>query len=60
MLYNIGNTNTMVIYFHSMVITAVILFYNGKLQGGEFYNSGPWDQYYKTFYGRNLQMGKKA
>jgi hypothetical protein len=28
MLYNIGYTNTMVIYCHSMVITAVILFYN--------------------------------
>ncbi len=50
----------MVIYFHSMVITAVILFYNDKLQGEEFYNSGPWDQYCKTLYGRNLQMGKKA
>jgi hypothetical protein len=32
MLHNIGSTNAIVIYCHSMVITKVIQFYNTELQ----------------------------
>jgi hypothetical protein len=50
MLYNIGYTNTAVIYHHSTVITKVMLLYNIKWQydhgmavnycGKKFYNIG--------------------
>jgi len=50
-LYNIGYTNTAVIYSHSTVITKVMLLYNTELRydhgmvvnyhGKKFYNIGP-------------------
>ncbi len=52
MLYNIGYTNTTVIYRHSIVFAKVMLLYNTELQydhemavnycGNKFYNIGPW------------------
>ncbi len=51
MLYNLGNTNTVVIYCHSTVITKVMLLYNTEWQydhgmeinyrSKKFYNIGP-------------------
>jgi hypothetical protein len=51
MLYNIGNTNTLVIYRHSTVITKVMLLYNTEWQydhgkavnyrSKKIYNIGP-------------------
>ncbi len=51
-LYNIGYTNTMVIYCHSTVITKAMLLYNREWWyddgmaahycGKKFYNIGPW------------------
>jgi hypothetical protein len=64
MLYNIGYTNTAVIYCHSTVITKVMLLYNTEWQydhgmvvnyhSKKFYNIGPWGQCYKTIYRGNL------
>jgi hypothetical protein len=52
MLYNIGYTNTLVIYHHSTVITKVMMLYHTEWQydhgmvvnycGKKFYNIGPW------------------
>jgi hypothetical protein len=54
MLYNIGYTNTAVIYCHSAVITKAMLLYNTEWQydhgmavnycSKKFYNVGPWCQ----------------
>ncbi len=51
MLYNIGYTNTVVIYRHSTLITKVLLLYNTEWQDDlgmavnyhdkKFYNTGP-------------------
>jgi hypothetical protein len=59
MLFNIGYTNTAVIYSHSTVITKVMLLYNTEWQyahgmavnyrGKKFYNIGLLSQCYKTF-----------
>jgi hypothetical protein len=60
MLYNIGNTNTIVIYFHYMAITAVILFYNGKLQGGKsFLTVAPGTNIIKPFTAVIYKWAKK-
>ncbi len=58
MLYNIGYTNTVVIYCHSTVINKVMLLYNTEwqydhgmavnYQGKKFYNIGPFGQCYKN------------
>ncbi len=58
MLYNIGYTNTMVIYYLSTVITKVMLLYNTEgwyengmavnYRGKIFYNIGPWCHCYKN------------
>jgi hypothetical protein len=55
MLYNIGYTNAIVIYCHSMVITEVIQLNNTEWQyyhgmavnyhGKMFYNIGPWQAF---------------
>ncbi len=66
MLYNIGFTNTMVIYCHSMVIAEVLKLYKTEWQyyhemavnyhGKMFYNIGTRGLYHKTNYGRNLRF----
>ncbi len=59
MFYNIGYTNTEVIYWHSTVIAKVMLLYNTERQydhgmtvnyhGKEFYNIGSWCQFHQYF-----------
>jgi hypothetical protein len=59
MLNNIGCINTVVIYFHSAVITKVMLLYNTEWQydhgmavnyhSKKFYNIGPWLQLNFTY-----------
>ncbi len=63
MLYNIGYTNTMVIYCHSTVITKVILIYNTEWWydhgmavnycGKKFYNIKPWPH---PHYSKKIQV----
>jgi hypothetical protein len=64
MLYNIGYTNTAVIYHHSKVITKVMLLYNTEWQydqgmvvnycGKKFYNTGtaPGASVIKQYWGK--------